>query len=93
MSSINNQNMLSPVPASSVEIATNSVYAPALYESVSAFSYDWFVLSDNSISTSPIPNAKISNADTIKRADVSRMSGSSMESRVERIIQFILPQA
>lgn len=93
MSSINNQNMLSPVPASSTEIATNSVDGPALYESASAFSYDWFVLSDNRISTSPIPNAQISNADTIYRADVSRMSGNSMESRVERIIQFILPQA
>lgn len=91
MSSINTQNMLSPVPASSAEIATNSVDAPALYESASAFSYDWFVLSDHS-SISPIPNSQISNADTIYRADVSQMSGISMESRVERIVQFILPQ-
>ncbi len=93
MTSINDQNLLSSVQANSAEISSNPVNAPTLYASASAFSYDWFVLSDSNTSTNSVANTRMSNADTDHQTDAGYATGSNMESRVERIIQFILPQA
>jgi len=96
MSSINTQNILSPVQANLVDKRTVHEDAQALYSSENAFNFDWFILSDSSASTGHIaksPTSAISPINTMSQLDSTTALRSTMESRVERIIHFILPQA
>ena len=94
MSSINNQNMLSPMQANNTEITTMPADAPTLYASANnAYSYDWFNLPDSNRATGPIAQSSFSAINGIAKVNGELASIGSMESRVERIIQFILPRA
>ena len=92
MSSINDQNILSPVQANRTDLRTIHEDALVPHASANAFNYDWFVLPDNTVPTLPKAEPAISAINTIARVDGTVSLGNSMELRVERIIQFILPR-
>ena len=90
MSSIDNQNIFSPVQANRANILSVHENTLKLHASANAFRYDWFVLSDSTASPGLGADSAVN---AIGQIDSTVPESSSMESRVERIIQFILPPA
>jgi len=106
MSSINNQNLLSPLQTNMPEMNTVPSDVPTPNVSANAFGYDWFVLSQGSTQGSSGGNTLIGSTAIDSKANSAASdnntfypvnntipSSGNMESRIERIIQYILPGA
>jgi len=101
MSSIDNHTMLGPVEINRLEMNSVLTDEPASFSTPNAFSYNWFVLpassmSSNSNSEAAMPAVQTTDGGYMNIESGNRMqsmaTGSSMESRVERIVQYILPR-